>query len=146
MTAGEIRRYFLRIVVFFLGACYNTKNIGYITNKLGRMMIEPILGSENAERTLIYILMRDKGYASEIAAFYDVDLYTIQNQLRKFENGGILVSFLEGRTRDFEFNPRYVFLPELKALLEKAFSFYPQEAKDRLQMIRRRPRRTGKPL
>jgi len=24
-------------------------------------MIEPILGSENAERTLIYILMRDKG-------------------------------------------------------------------------------------
>lgn len=109
-------------------------------------MIESILGSENAERTLIYILVREKGYASEIAAFYAVDLFAIQNQLRKFENGGILVSFLEGRTRIFEFNPRYVFLPELKALLEKTFSFYPQDEKDKLQMVRRRPRRAGKPL
>lgn len=109
-------------------------------------MIESILGSVNAERTLIYILVRGKGYASEIAAYFGVDLYTIQNQLLKFENGGILVSFLEGRTRVFEFNPRYAFLQELKALLEKAFSYYPQEEKDKLQVIRRRPRRTGKPL
>jgi predicted transcriptional regulator len=109
-------------------------------------MIESILGSENAERTLVYLMVREKGYAAEIAHFYGVDLYAIQNQLRKFEGGGILVSFLEGRTRVFEFNPRYIFLPELKALLEKAFSFYPQEERNRLQMVRRRPRRTGKPL
>jgi len=61
----------------------------------------------------------------------------------KVEGSGKL---LEGRTRVFEFNPRYIFLPELKALLEKAFSFYPQEERNRLQMVRRRPRRTGKPL
>lgn len=109
-------------------------------------MIESILGSKNAERTLVFIFARDKGYASEIAAFYAVDLYTIQNQLKKFENGGILMSLLEGRTRVFEFNPRYVFLPELKALLEKAFSFYPQEEKEKLLKVRRRQRRTGKPL
>lgn len=108
-------------------------------------MIESILGSENAERTLVFLLIRERGYAAEIAGFFGVDLYAIQNQLRKFENGGVLVSYSEGRTRIFEFNPVYAFLPELKALLEKAFSFYPPEDKEKLLMVRRRPRRTGKP-
>lgn len=110
------------------------------------MMIETILGSENSEKVLMFILIRTKGYAKEIAEFYSSALSPIQNQLRKFENGGILVSFLEGRTRVFEFNPTYVFLPELKALLDKAFSFYPEEQIEKLKMNRRRPRRTGKPL
>lgn len=37
-------------------------------------MIETILGTENSERVLIYILVREKGYAYEIADFYDVYL------------------------------------------------------------------------
>lgn len=51
-------------------------------------MLEPILGSVNAERCLLFILCRDEGYASEIAAFFDTDVYGIQKQLDKFENGG----------------------------------------------------------
>lgn len=103
-------------------------------------------GSENVERVLIYILVRGKGYASEIADFFDVDLSPIQKQLLKFEAGGVLVSTLAGRTRMFQFNPTYAFLPELKELLQKAFQFYPQEEMERLKFERRRPRRTGKPL
>jgi len=109
-------------------------------------MIETILGSESAERVLIYILVREKGYASEIADFFDVDLSPIQKQLLKFEAGGVLVSTLAGRTRIFQFNPTYAFLPELKELLQKAFQFYPQEEMERLKFKRRRPRRTGKPV
>ncbi len=109
-------------------------------------MIESILGSANAERILVYLFVREKGYAREIAAFYETDLTPIQNQLQKFELGGVLVSFLVGRTRVFEFNPRYVFLPELKALLAKAFTFYSPEEIEKLKMVRKRPRRTGKPL
>ncbi len=33
-------------------------------------MIEVILGSENAERVLIFLLVREEGYASEIADFF----------------------------------------------------------------------------
>lgn len=109
-------------------------------------MIETILGSENSEKVLMFILIRTKGYAKEIAEFYGSALSPIQNQLRKFENGGVLVSFLEGKTRVYEFNPRYIFLPELKALLDKAFSFYADEMIEELKMNRRRPRRAGKPL
>lgn len=108
-------------------------------------MIESILGSVNAERILIFLLVREKGYAREIADYYDTDLSPVQNQLEKFEAGGILVSFLVGRTRLYQFNPCYAFLSELQALLAKAFSFYPADEIEKLKMIRRRPRRTGKP-
>lgn len=109
-------------------------------------MIETILGSDNAERVLVFLQVRQKGYASEIAAFFETDLSPIQNQLKKMELGGVLVSFLEGRTRVYQFNPTYAFLPELKALVQKAFQFYPPDQVEKLQMNRRRPRRAGKPL
>ena len=108
-------------------------------------MLEPVLGSASSERALIFILARGKGYATEISRFFATDLSPIQKQLDKLESGGVLVSQTAGRTRLYEFNPRYAFLKELKALLEKALSFYPEKEKDRLLMNRRRPRRKGKP-
>ena len=109
-------------------------------------MLEPLFNSKNAERVLIFICAREQGYAREIARFYEVDPDSIQKQLMKFENGGVLASKLEGRTKIYRFNPRYLFLEELKAMLSKAISFYPQEEKNRIGYVRRRPRRTGKPL
>jgi predicted transcriptional regulator len=111
----------------------------------GWKMLEPLLGSSSSERALIFILARDRGYASEIAAFFDTKLYAIQKQLDKLERGGVLVSSKAGRTRLYEFNPRYLFLPELKSLLQKAVSYYPEGVRDGLYMNRRRPRRRGKP-
>lgn len=109
-------------------------------------MIEVLLGSKNAERVLIYIVTRGAGYAREIASFYETDLKPVQMQLDKFEKGGVLVSRSVGRTRPYEFNPRYPFLNELQALLEKALSFYPANEQEELKMNRRRPRAKGKTL
>lgn len=109
-------------------------------------MIESLLGSKNAERVLIYILAREEGYAREIAGFYGADLKSIQMQLDKFEKSGVLVSRTLGRTRPYVFNPRYPFLNELKALLEKALSFYSTKDYEELVMNRRRPRARGKTL
>lgn len=109
-------------------------------------MLEPLLGSTNSERSLLFILAREEGYASEIAGFFNTDLYGIQKQLDKLETGGVLVSYRAGKTRLFQFNPRYAFLKELRALLEKALTYYPPEEQERLRLVRRRPRRGGKPL
>ena len=109
-------------------------------------MLESLFGSIYRERVLIFILCRDEAYATEIARFYDVNVYTIQNQLERLEMGGILVSRMVGRTRIYVFNPRYAFLKEIKALLEKVLLFYPEDEVERLTMNRRRPRRRGKPL
>ncbi len=110
------------------------------------MILQSLLGSENCERVLIFMLTRNEGYAREIAYFYGTNLYGIQKQLDKLELGSVLVSRTVGRTRLYTFNPRYPFLKELRALLEKAFSFYPEELREKLEMVRRRPRRRGKPL
>ncbi|MBI4762645.1 MAG: ArsR family transcriptional regulator [Chloroflexota bacterium] len=109
-------------------------------------MIEVLLGSKNAERVLIYIFARGEGYPREIARFFKTDLKSIQNQMDKFEAGGVLVSRAIGRTRPYQFNPRYPFLNELKSLLEKALSFYPAKEQEELIMNRRRPRSRGKEL
>lgn len=94
----------------------------------------------------MFILARDEGYAREIARFYGADPDSIQKQLAKMEDAGILVRRPVGRTILYQFNPRYPFLPELKSLLEKALEFYPEDERERLTMNRRRPRRRGKPL
>jgi len=109
-------------------------------------MLEPLLGSINAERVLIFIFTRDEGYTREIARFYGADPDSIQKQLARLETGGVLYSRPVGRTRLYAFNPRYPFLAELKRLLAKALSFYPQQQRELLTMNRRRPRRRGKPL
>lgn len=109
-------------------------------------MLEPILGSANSERVLIFLLVREEGYAQEIARFFETSLTPIQKQLEKFEIGGVLVSQTAGRTRLYSFNPRYPFLDELQALLDKALTFYPEELREALVMNRRRPRRAEKPL
>jgi DNA-binding transcriptional ArsR family regulator len=109
-------------------------------------MLEPLLGSRNAERVLIFILVREEGYAREIARHFGADPDSIQKQLAKYESGGVLASRPVGRTRVYSFSPRYPFLKQLKALLEKALIFYPDEEQQRLRLNRRRPRRRGKPL
>lgn len=109
-------------------------------------MLAPLLGSKGSEKVLIFIAARGEGYAREISQFFDMDISTIQNQLDKLELGGILASTTKGRTRLYAFDLRYPFLKELKQLLDKALSFYPEDEREKLLVERRRPRRRGKPL
>jgi hypothetical protein len=108
-------------------------------------MLEPLLGSKSSERVLIFIEAFGEGYAREISRFFGTSLNPIQKQLDKLELGSILVSFSKGRTRLYSFNPRYPFLIELKGILDKALSFYPEDEQERLLMLRRKPRRRRKP-
>jgi len=80
-------------------------------------MLEPIVGSKSSERVFIFLAARESGYATEIAKFFNADLYAIQRQLERLENAEVLVSNRVGRTRVYQFNPRYPFLKELKDLL-----------------------------
>jgi len=109
-------------------------------------MLEPLFGSKGSEKVLIFIAARSEAYPREISRFTGMGIYPIRKQLDKLELGGILVSFIKGRTRIYSFNLRYPLLKELKALLEKALSLYPEEEQEKLMMNRRRPRRRGKTL
>lgn len=108
-------------------------------------MLSKLFGSRVAEFVLYYLCVYEKGYARKISTIFGVSLNAVQKQLMKFEEAGVLVSFLEGRTRIFRWNPRYPFLQELKALLEKALEYLPDSEKAKYFKERTRPRRTGKP-
>ena len=109
-------------------------------------MLEPILGSVNSERVLLYLLAREQGYAREIARFFGSDPDSIQKQLVRLEQGGILIARQAGRTILYQFNPRYPFLQQLQDLLRRALDTYPEKMREELVVNRRRPRRRGKPL
>jgi len=109
-------------------------------------MLGELIGSVNKERALIYLIARERGYAREIARFFDGSLDPIQKALDGLERSGVLVSRSVGSTREYEFNPRYPMRDELRTLLEKALSLYPKELRDELLIARKRPRRKGKPL
>ena len=109
-------------------------------------MLNKLFGSITAEMIFYYMLTYKKGYARKISSVFNFSLNSVQKQLLKFEDAGIFVSFLEGRTRIFQWNPRYPFLSELQALLEKAYLYLPESEKSKYFKERTRPRRTGKPL
>ena len=111
-------------------------------------MLSRLFGSEIMERVLYFLLKNEKGYPSEIRKALQVPVYSVQKALERLEFAGIVVSQTIGKTRVYEFNPRSPFIPELKALLEKAYSFLPTDHKVNFyeQHKRKRPRRKGKPL
>lgn len=106
-------------------------------------MLEGLIGSEDGERVLLFMSARGAGYGRQIADFWDTNVYGIQRQLDRFEQAGILIQRPVGRTRLYEWNPRWVFREELQALLAKAISFLPEKDQQRLTESRKRPRRKG---
>ena len=109
-------------------------------------MLETLFGSVNREHVLLFLYCRNEGYAREITRFFKIDLNQIQKQLERLEKGGVIYNKLVGKTRVYALNPRYPFLKELQALLDKVLAFYPDEEFKKLTVTRKRPRRTDKPL
>src|SRR3990167_8293774 len=111
-------------------------------------MLEKLFGNVVIEKILFYLLVNEKGYPSLLRRVFDVPLYSIQKAIARLEDGGIVVAELQGKTRVYQFNPRYPMLRELREFLSKSYSFLPREFKEKYYEapVRRRPRRKGKPL
>jgi hypothetical protein len=109
-------------------------------------MLAELLGSVNKERVLVYLAGRGRGYPRQIARFFNAPLYPVQVAVDNLEAAGVLISRSVGRTREYEFNPRYPARKELQLLLDRVLSLYPAKTRDELLLIRSRPRRKGKPL
>ncbi|MFH1453605.1 MAG: winged helix-turn-helix domain-containing protein [Armatimonadota bacterium] len=110
------------------------------------MMLEYILGNATKEKILFFLYTYKEGYAKGIADLFEIPVNAVQQQLKRLEEGAVVVSQLKGKTRVYQFNPRFPFLKELEALLEKAMIFLPSKEIDRYYRKRTRPRRAGKPL
>jgi len=109
-------------------------------------MLEGLLGNPVIEKIFFTLLLYGEDYPLGMAINFGEPVNRFQQQLKRLEDNGIIVSRLIGNVRLYTFNPRYPFLKELKALISKAYEFVPDDEKDKYYRRRTRPRRTGKPL
>lgn len=111
-------------------------------------MLESLFGNVVIEKILFYLVVNDECYPSQLREVFQAPLYSFQRALARLEKGSIIVSHRKGKTLLYQFNPRYPFLKELKAFLEKAYDGFPQDIREKYYepLTRKRPRRQGKPL
>ncbi|MBC8412977.1 MAG: winged helix-turn-helix transcriptional regulator [Nitrospira sp.] len=109
-------------------------------------MLEGLFGNPVIEKIFFTLVVYSECYALGLAKTFNEPVNKFQQQLKRLEEGGLVVSRLVGNTRLYTFNPRYPFLKELSAFLSKAFEFVPAQEKEKYYRKRTRPRRQGKPL
>ena len=109
-------------------------------------MLESLLGNSTIEKILLFLETYEQGYPKEVSRTFGISVNGIQQQLKRLEDGGIVVSSLEGRTRLYRFNPRYPFLKELRLLLRRAMEFLSEKETEQYYRNRTRPRKKGKSL
>ena len=102
-----------------------------------------LFGSESAYRVLMYLENYESGYASQIAKTFGISLNQAQNQLKKFEEIGLLVSRREGTMRMYYFK-RSPITDSLRRFLHSMIEILPKPSIDKYFRERRRPRRYGK--
>ena len=108
--------------------------------------LEAIFGNRTAAASLLYLENYGSGYASSMARTFGMPVSVVQDQLRKFEDAGVLVSRTVGRTRVFEFNPRNPTSRRLRDYLSEELRALPRDITRNFFRERRRPRRTGKTI
>lgn len=111
-------------------------------------MLEALFGNPVIEKILFYLIKNKTCYPSQLQKSFLIPLYSFQKALDRLEKGGIIISQKEGKTRIYQFNPRYPFSPELHAFLQKAYDSFPIIFRDKYYepIVRKRPRRREKPI
>ena len=110
-------------------------------------MLDKILGSKTAQKIFLHLYHHGESYPSAVARDFKISLGQVQRQFDRFEDAGILVSKLVGKTRIYQFNKKQgVILKPFVELIEVIYDSIPLKEKELLFSVRRRPRRKGKPV
>lgn len=110
-------------------------------------MLDKILGSKTAQKIFLHLFHYGETYPSAVAKDFQISLGQVQRQFDRFEEAGIIISKLSGRTRVYQFNKKQGAV--VKPFMELVKVFYdsiPLKEKEKIFHVRRRPRRRGKPV
>lgn len=102
-------------------------------------------GSASRTGVLLALRLLGESYARELARLLDTSLSGVQRAIQSLERDGLVAGRSAGRTRLFRLDPRAFARRELERYLDRLLE--PETAlRGRVASLRRRPRRTGKPL
>lgn len=102
-------------------------------------------GGQTRTRVLLALRLLRVSYARELARLLPAPVSGVRRALLGLEKDGLVVGQLAGRTRTYQLNPRYFARTELTEYLSRLVQAEP-ELRSRIESVRRRPRRAGKPL
>ena len=102
-------------------------------------------GSRSRTRVLLALRLLESSFARELSRVLEAPLNSVQQALRGLETDGLVTGRAVGRTRVFSLNPRYFARVELEKYLGR-LAGAESELQARVAALRRRPRRTRKPL
>lgn len=102
-------------------------------------------GSSARTRVLLALQLLTESYARELARLLEISLSSVQKALISLERDGLVAGRAAGRTRLFRVNPRNYARKELECYLDRLLESE-TTLRARASELRRRPRRSGKPL
>ncbi len=109
-------------------------------------MLDKILGSDTAMKIMLHLTHYGEIYPTAVAKDYELSLSGVQKQFQRFEEAGILVSKLVGKSRVYLFNKKSPTVKPFMDLVKVYYDGLSLEDKEMLFGTRRRPRRPGKPV
>jgi hypothetical protein len=92
-------------------------------------MLEGLFGNQNIERILMFLFVNGRCYGTQLHRSLKVALTPLQKAFQRLEEGGIIMSHMEGKTRLYQLNPAYPLKEELEQLLKKAYTLLPAQKK-----------------
>lgn len=102
-------------------------------------------GGRTRTRALLALRLLGESYPRELARLLEAPLSGVQKALASLERDGLVAARSLGRTRVVRIEPRYFAFDALQRFLERLAE--PEaDLRARVAALRRRPRRTGKPL
>ncbi len=110
-------------------------------------MLDKIFGSKTAQKIFLHLFHYGETYPSAVAKDFQISLSQVQRQFDRFEDAGIIISKLSGKTRIYQFNKKQGAM--VKPFMELVKVFYnsiPVKEKEEIFKTRRRPRKKGKPV
>jgi len=109
-------------------------------------MLDKILGSVTAMKIMFHLVHYEEIYPSAVAKDYKIALSAVQKQFARFEEAGILVSKLVGKTRVYMFNKKSKVANAFCDFVKLYYDGLTLADKEKIFSTRRRPRRPGKPI
>lgn len=101
------------------------------------IFLQALFTHKNRERILLFLLVNETAYPTQIHSLLDVPLTPIQRELHQLETSGVLLSHTMGKTKIYRFNPSYPLQKELETLLRKAYTLLPSSEKKKYCFIQR---------
>lgn len=110
-----------------------------------RVIASSPFGARTRTRVLLALHLLGESYPRELARLLEAPLSGVQRALLSLELDGLVAARSVGRTRLFRLEPRYFARDALERFLGR-LSEPELDLRNRVSALRRRPRRTGKPL